>query len=251
MLIMANARLTMIGLYNFDDTLFINLQVPETLNKQDVIDSILLRCGEMPVLYPNVSMCKTMIGLWSRKWYHGIERMIQTLDDDYNPLHNFDRYEEYTDNDKKSETNNKTSKLNESHDNDITDNTKFNSETDSRMNNTNGNTNENEVSAFNDSNYQPSSKSTLNGTIAQSDNTDTESTTKYTRSDSSLHDANTTENADYTTDNNFTHDGHLYGNIGTTKSQDMALDEISLRSTKNIYDIISEIFMRDFCIYVY
>ena len=92
----------MIGLYNYDNELFTNLTLPDDLNRDDAISTILLRCGEMPVLYPNFSMCKTMIGLWSRKWYHGIERIIQTLDDDYNPLHNYDRYEKYTDNDKKS-----------------------------------------------------------------------------------------------------------------------------------------------------
>lgn len=248
---MANARLTILGLYNYDDTLFVNLQVPETLDKQDVIDNILLRCGEMPVLYPNVSMCKTMIGLWSRKWYHGIERMIGALNDDYNPLHNFDRHEEYTDNDKKSESNTKTSKLEESHDNDLTDTTKTTIDSDSEMSNANGNTNTNDVSAFNDSNYQPSSRSTLSGTIYQTDNIDSETNTKLTRSDEGSHDATTTENAGYMTNNEFTHDGHLYGNIGVTTSQQMLDAEINLRSQTNIYDVIAEIFMRDFCIYVY
>ena len=248
---MANARMTMIGLYNFDDTLFINLQVPESLNKQDVIDNILLRCGEMPVLYPNFSMCKTMIGIWSRKWYHGIERMIDALNDDYNPLHNFDRYEKYSDNDKKSETNTKNSTLNESHDNDITDNNHMTTESSSAMDNTNGNTNTNDVSAFNDSSYQPSSKSTLSGSIHQTDDTDSETNSRNTRSDTGSHDATTEETADYSTDNNFTHDGHLYGNIGLTTSQQMVESELRLRSQTNIYDVIAEIFMRDFCIYVY
>lgn len=248
---MANARLTIIGLYNYDNELFANLSLPEELNKQDVIDNILLRCGEMPVLYPNFSMCKTMIGIWSRKWYHGIERMIQTLDDDYNPLHNFDRYEKYSDNDKKLETNTKNSTLAESHDNDITDNNHMTTESSSAMDNTNGNTNTNDVSAFNDSNYQPSSKSTLAGTIHQTDDTDTETNASNTRSDTGSHNATNSETAGYNTDNNFTHDGHLYGNIGLTTSQQMVSSELSLRSQTNIYDVIAEIFMRDFCIYVY
>lgn len=248
---MANSRLTMIGLYNFDNDLFANLSLPDDLNRDDAINSILLRCGEMPVLYPNFSMCKTMIGLWSRKWYHGIERMIQTLDDDYNPLHNYDRYEKYSDNDKKLETNTKNSTLSESHDNDITDNNHMTTESNNTMNNTNGNTNTNDVSAFNDSNYQPSSKSTLTGTIQQTDETDSETNARNTRSDSGSHDATTSETAGYNTDNNFTHDGHLYGNIGVTTSQQMLDAELKLRSQTNIYDVIAEIFMRDFCIYVY
>ena len=248
---MANARLTMIGLYNYDDTLFVNLQVPETLNKQDVIDSILLRCGEMPVLYPSFSMCKTMIGIWSRKWYHGIERMLNALNDDYNPLHNFDRYEKYSDNDEKLETNTKNSTLVENHDNDIVDDNHMTIESSSAMNNTNGNTNTNDVSAFNDSNYQPSSKSTLAGTIHQTDDVDSETNARNTRSDTGSHNATNSETAGYSTNNNFTHDGHLYGNIGVTTSQQMLDAEIKLRSQTNIYDIIAEIFMRDFCIYAY
>lgn len=248
---MSNARMTMIGLYNYDNNLFINLQLPETLDKQDVIDSILLRCGEMPALYPNVSMCKTMISLWSRKWYHGIERMLSALNDDYNPLHNFDRYEKYTDNDKKSETNDKKSTLEESHNNDIVDETDISTTSNNHMSNTNGNTTENQVSAFNDSTYQPSSKSTLSGSISQNDTATGSTDSKTSRSDSGSHDAETNENAAYTTDNNFTHDGHLYGNIGVTTSQQMLDAELKLRSQTNIYDVIAEIFMRDFCIYVY
>ena len=246
-----NARMTMIGLYNYDNELFTNLTLPDDLNRDDAISTILLRCGEMPVLYPNFSMCKTMIGLWSRKWYHGIERIIQTLDDDYNPLHNYDRYEKYTDNDKKSESNIKKSTLEETHDNDISEDTDINTSSSNHMSNTNGNTTENQVSAVNDSSYQPSSKSTLSGAISQNDSATGSTDSKLSRSDSGNHDAETNENAAYTTDNEFKHDGHLYGNIGTTKSQEMALDEIALRSSKNIYDIIAEIFMRDFCIYVY
>lgn len=47
------------------------------------------------------------------------------------------------------------------------------------------------------------------------------------------------------------HEGHLFGNIGVTKSQEMLEDEIRLRKTQNIYDIIVNMFRDRFCILVY
>ena len=89
--------ISVLGMYNFDNTLFDNFQVPEQINKQDVVDSIMVECAELPLVYTNCDILKGAIGLLSKRRIHAWERMATALFEDYNPLHNFDRYEDSTD----------------------------------------------------------------------------------------------------------------------------------------------------------
>ena len=85
------------GMWQFDNSLFDKLQVPEQIDKQDVVDTILLECAELPVIYTNWDVLQGAIGLLSKRRLHAWERMATALFEDYNPLHNFDRYEDSTD----------------------------------------------------------------------------------------------------------------------------------------------------------
>lgn len=89
--------ISVLGMYNFDNTLFDNFQVPEQIRKQDVVDSIILECAELPLVYTNLDILKGAIGLLSKRRLHAWERMATALFEDYNPLHNFDRYEDSSD----------------------------------------------------------------------------------------------------------------------------------------------------------
>lgn len=85
------------GMWQFDSTLFDKLQVPTQIVKQDIVDAILLECAELPVLYTNWDVLQGAIGLLSKRRLHSWERMATALFEDYNPLHNFDRYEASSD----------------------------------------------------------------------------------------------------------------------------------------------------------
>ena len=87
-----------LAMYNFDKSLFDKFQVPAQIDKQDVVDSVLLECAELPVVYTNWDVLQGAIGLLSKRRLHAWERMATALFEDYNPLHNFDRYEDSTDN---------------------------------------------------------------------------------------------------------------------------------------------------------
>lgn len=90
--------ISVLGMWQFDNALFDKLQVPAQIDKQDVVDSILLECAELPVVYTNWDVLQGAIGLLSKRRHHAWERMASALFEDYNPLHNFDRYEESSDN---------------------------------------------------------------------------------------------------------------------------------------------------------
>lgn len=98
---MASAKMTLIGMnafmLNMNDDLFLNLTLPEGLDKQTLTDNILLRGGEFEVLYANPTAMQSLIGIWSRREQATFERWAAALAIDYAPLENYDRMEHWTD----------------------------------------------------------------------------------------------------------------------------------------------------------
>lgn len=91
-------KATLVGMNQFYDDLFINLSLPEGVSNETFVNTLLMKYGEFPVIYPNPDFLKWYIGAWSVKWASDLSKIVQAMLDKYNPLHNFDRYEEYTDN---------------------------------------------------------------------------------------------------------------------------------------------------------
>ena len=253
----------MIGAYNYDPDIFTKLDLPDGLDRETVINNILLRCGESPILYDNPDFIKLMIGTWSKKWKPSFERMITALDEEYNPLHNFDRYEKYDDERHNTDSNRTDGELNRTTSQNKTDTTSYNStitegnEIDEDISYSGSDITLNDVSAFNETNYQPSSKNSLTSSNTSGRDMTEDKTTEHTGKDElktvdsqSLKDVNA-ESKSGKFDETSKHDGHLYGNVGTTKSQEMVIDEVNLRKKINIYDVIAEMFYNEFCIYVY
>lgn len=177
-------RLTLIGLYNYDSTLFDGLTLPAEYDKEVFIDSLLMEHGEKCVLYSNPDFMKYSIGAWGRKWSMELERIAEALQAEYNPIYNYDRYEEWTETDKPDVTTTRTHNDTDTRTNDNTDTqtldnstTRTHADTDTRTNNnTDTQTNrydivteqnvdgnaEHQVSADNSSSYQPESKDITN-----------------------------------------------------------------------------------------
>ena len=232
-------KITMIGMYNHDEKLFDEMTLPPGINKEDFINTFLLNYGEFPVMYPSWQILKFAIGVWSKKWYHSIERIIRAMTEEYDPLHNFDRHEVYTDTEDKKGTNSTNRKLNET----VNENADRTTDT-YNDSNTNEET-ERTVSAYNEDSYQPDNKETGTANTTANGNIEEESSRKETRNGTDDLTGETSE------DRNLKHEGHLYGNIGVTKSTDMLADEISIRRQQNILDIVSEMLFKEVCIYTY
>ncbi len=200
-------KITLLGWYSIDENLFDGLIVPDGLDKETVIDSILMRCGEFNIIYSNLDFLKFAIRNWSERHKTQFEKMMRALTEDYNPVHNYDRYEEFSD----------TKNGNRKTDGSLTSKT------------VSENTQENTISADNVSDYQPDNK-----------------TTNETKNDTT----NVDSNAESYTDN-IKHNAHLYGNIGVTTSMAMVKEEIDLRNSFGIYDLIAAKFVEEFCIVIY
>ena len=240
-------RLTLIGLYNYNPNLFDSLTLPDGYDKNDFIDSLLLEHGEKCVLYTNPDFMKNAIGAWDRKWVGNLERIYLALTEEYNPLHNFDRFEEYTDNEGRKYE----SKTNAGHK--ATDSPNY---TDTQTNDydvvTDTNTNrttERQVSAYNSSTYEPSEKTIENGGKSTQSNDGTIKHDISGKTQDLSETSNSTTNDAET--HNFTHNGHLYGNIGVTTSVQMLTSEVDARMKYNLYDAAGRLFANELLIGIY
>ncbi len=255
---MATAKITLIGLHNYletyDKDLFIYLNVPAGIDKNLLINNILLKGGEFEVLYSEPTFLQNMIGVWSAKWMHTMERWVKALSIDYNPLENYDRMEDWIDNGSKvssGKTNENMNKLSSSGSDESTTRSENAIGNDYSESEGSGNTT-NTRSAFDASDYSPHDKSdtTSNGKNTSSSltsadgKTNTKSTTNNIDSVTNSADSNTSDNT------SSIHSGRLHGNIGVTTSQQMLQAELDI-SKWNLYDEIADLFLSEFCIYLY
>lgn len=70
---MSMATMTIAGMYQFKDGLFNNLKLPDGINKEDVINQILLDGSNFEILYSDFNFMQDAIGLWSNTWYRTFE----------------------------------------------------------------------------------------------------------------------------------------------------------------------------------
>lgn len=86
--------LSVLGLYEIDESIFNELVIPNEINKETLINNILLDCAELEVLYPNPNVLKSAIGFWSKSRIKAWNDMKNVLIvDDYRPFINLERKE--------------------------------------------------------------------------------------------------------------------------------------------------------------
>lgn len=90
--------LTIRGMYNYHPTLFDELTIPEFWSKDTLIGVILRETDEREVLYSNPAVMETAIMHWGNSNLGQWQRLAKALQVEYEPLENFDRMEESTDN---------------------------------------------------------------------------------------------------------------------------------------------------------
>jgi hypothetical protein len=78
------------GLYEYDNNLFQGLQLPEDLNREAVINEILLQCAELELLYPSIDTMKLAITTWSLANQYTWQKLYDTMVVEYNPIWNVD-----------------------------------------------------------------------------------------------------------------------------------------------------------------
>lgn len=145
--------LSVLGLYNHDNTIFANMQLPESdhLNKDILIHNILMECAEFEILYTDPEFFKFALGEWSKARLHVWQELANTMDYEYNPIWNKDV-----------------------HDEEYIKNTRDESRTyTDQASNTSSGTTTNQGVAFNSSTFADREKDTSSGSMSSTDNSTT------------------------------------------------------------------------------
>ena len=90
--------LSLLGLYQYNEQLFDGLRLPKGVNKETLVNNLLAETAEFEILYPDPEFLANMIAVWSEKELLVWEKLEKTLHYEYDPLSNYDRNEETTDN---------------------------------------------------------------------------------------------------------------------------------------------------------
>lgn len=93
------AKLSILGLYNYDTTIFENFVVPDGVDSATAINSIIMDNAELDILYAEPETMKFMIGLWSTRENPIWSRVLAAITAKYNPLENYNKKETWSDTD--------------------------------------------------------------------------------------------------------------------------------------------------------
>lgn len=219
-------RLSVLGLYNFNSSLFSDMVYPSGFSdddKQTVVGNILAECAELEVLYPDFDTMKGLIRLWSKLNISVWHRIFTASRLEYNPIENYNRTELETISDDHSDTHSGIDSTSSS-----MSNTETNSGTD---------TNTNSVTSY-DANtpYVHDTSSLQHGHVVSDSSS---GSTSLTHGEKIVHDGDITRN------------NHTSGNIGVTTSQQMLEQEIEVAAKLNVINMIVESFKNRFCLLVY
>lgn len=91
-----SAQMSLWGLHQIDPTILDGLIVPTGMDADNVKDNLLLETESLEVLYPSAPFLKAAIAVWAAERLEVWQKLYDTTQLEYNPLDNYDRYEEST-----------------------------------------------------------------------------------------------------------------------------------------------------------
>lgn len=270
------AMISILGLYQIDDTIFDLFELPEEVetDRETFINNIILECAELEILYPDPAIMKNAIGLWTYAEMPSWTRYARALQAEYNPLWNVDAsITETIEHDRTRETNAERLQTNNLSANESLSGDRSGSDENTRTDNTTQKTTEHSTGSDNDTDTLSSTafnvatwrqrdknesaasltrdndvtvKNTGTVTDAKQWSEDIADTTTRTDTGTIRNDDDTTETDSGTEEHTITRTG----NIGVTSSQQLIKQEIELAENNLVYYITNS-FKRRFCLLVY
>ena len=227
----AKAKISILGLYQWNHNIFDDMEIPEEIDAETVKWEILEECAELEILYPDPDFMKESIKYWSRRMLPNWQKIVDALIAEYNPIWNKDGKitdtMEYGAHSTSYGQDRSTAAYGEDRVTAITGQR--------------DQTNTHSVSGFNESTMQNSDQDHSVGLEA------TDTNTRASHSDTTTRDARTDTSQAHTDKRTVIEQG----NIGVTESSAMVRHEVELRSEFNIYQIIADDFKKKYCLLVY
>ena len=223
---MGRANLSIIGMLAGQPDMLDDLQLPEDLDRETVLDAIKLETAELEVVYTNPVFMKQAIKAWSKRRLYAWTEIYKTTQYEYEPLWNKDATITDTEEIERGQSiegesaGNKTGTMSRT------------------SSGTRGGSNLREVTGYNSAELATDSKDTQQATDSlQTSGTDGESSSGSTSED-------LTENITRTRTHRET------GNIGITSAMDLIRQQREIVDI-DIAQIIAVEFKRQFCVMVY
>jgi hypothetical protein len=209
------AILSLLGIVNVDPTIIndTNFPLPTGLAHETLDPILLAETAELEILYPEPTTLSTVIKAWSTARGQAWAKMATALAAEYNPIHNYDRTESWTE----------------------------------------AREGESSRAGTNEGSGQSSGSSTGTQDVAGYNAAGAVASvpkTKDTGSSSGSSSQSGEWSEDGSNSESSTRTGRIQGNIGVTTSQQMIQSELELRQM-DLYRIIVEEFKRMFCLGVY
>lgn len=242
--------LNLIALYNYDNTLFSSLEIPEGLDKDACVDLLLTETAGFNMIYPDPVMFKQRLTTWNTRRLPIWGKLWATTQYEYDPIANYDRTETHTETVKHTGTDStqRTDQITHTG----TDGTQS-AETATHtgtVSNQNSATDTIKKTGFNSDALQTTEEDTHAGTSTDTNNlTDAvngSATRTVNLSDNSQGTETLTRNLQDTVERSI----RAYGNIGVTTTQQM-IDAERETVKFDMYKIICDDFIDAFCVFTY
>lgn len=248
------ARLSILGMYNYDNTIFDDFQLPDRIPRDMLLNNLLLECAEFGCIYPDTDFFKMALKSWSEMELSTWNWLLDTQHYEYNPIWNVDVHDSERIDNKETRnlqgTNNETRNLAGTN-----NNTKNLTTTDTGTVNTKFSDNdiqEVDVNAFNSGSGTRRETTTTrygkNELETRNLSSNTSGTDNYQSTDTGTDNYTSTDTG--TIDNNNKREFYKRGNQGVTTTQQMIREEQGLAKF-NIDDYIINEFKKRFCILLY
>ena len=91
------ATLSLLGLYSFRGDILDDFKLPEGIDRDDFVEMLLFDTAELELLTPDPDIMKQLLGRWSNVRVNAWSKMLETETVEYNPIHNYDRQEDWVD----------------------------------------------------------------------------------------------------------------------------------------------------------
>lgn len=229
-----SATMSLLGLYQKNPNLFIELELPEGVDHDSVVDNLLVETAELEVLFTNPLFMQAAIGTWSTKELPVWQKMYATTQFEYNPINNYDRTETWTEDED-------TTKNTDSESTGTSSTESSGTSKQNRENEVNHGTNH-YTSAYNETDFTPTGRDDDSQQEIGNTTQDDEGNSR-TQAKSGLV-------SDEKGNRALVREGRAFGNIGVTTTQQMITEERRV-SEFNVIDYIINSFKNRFCLQIY
>lgn len=227
---MLNPILQISDFYDYDKTLFDGVALPDGMDKDTLIDYILMYCGDSEVRYGEPALFKRFMNAWFRANRKQFERIWFTINAEYNPLENLRREEGIERDRNEAENTTNASTVSSTSEADGTDSRNGEEARNSKRS----------VSAFDSTSLQPRDSEEEKGNNSESGTTHSESS-----SESNGNATGSRDNTEHESTKTYAH-----GSIGVITTQTMIQQERDIADFDIYYYIVMK-FEDEFTVPIY